>query len=284
MKKLFLMGVLFGLVWSLSISATAQDQPAAKQKSAKSELDTLVGKIQGVLKEKGSDTTAADLAPFFTEFDGLIARHKDEKTDDLGRIYFMKAKLYGEVLHDSAKASEVFQQLAHDLPATKYGKQAELEIAGLKQSEEIEKIQKQLVKGSPFPDFAEKDLEGKPLSIGGHKGKLVLVDFWATWCGPCRAELPNVLETYHKFHEKGLDIVGISLDSDRQKLDSFLKEQGMTWPQYFDGQGWQNKLAAKYGVNSIPATYLIDAEGNILAKDLRGEALASKVAMLLGSK
>jgi thiol-disulfide isomerase/thioredoxin len=112
----------------------------------------------------------------------------------------------------------------------------------------------------------------------------VLVDFWATWCGPCVGELPNVLKTYEKHHADGFDIIGISLDQDKAKLTSFTKEKNMTWRQYFDGQVWQNKLAVKYGVNSIPATYLLDGEGKIIAKDLRGEALEEAVTRALAKK
>jgi len=157
-------------------------------------------------------------------------------------------------------------------------------IAGIERQMEAEKVRKKLVAGAKFPDFEEKDLEGNPLSVGKFKGKVVLVDFWATWCGPCVRELPNVLETYEKYHEKGFEIVGISLDRDEEKLKSFIKEKKMSWPQYFDGQGWGSKLAQKYGVNSIPATYLLNAEGEIVDKDLRGERLMEVVGKLVAKE
>ena len=135
-----------------------------------------------------------------------------------------------------------------------------------------------LVEGAQFPDFNEKDVAGNPLSIANDKGKVILVDFWATWCPPCRAELPNVLATYQKYHDQGFDIIGISLDDERTNLLAFIKENKMTWPQYFDGQRWDNKLAVKYGIESIPATYLLDGSGKIIGEDLRGDALAEAVA------
>lgn len=136
--------------------------------------------------------------------------------------------------------------------------------------------------GSPFPDFSEKDIDGKDLSVGKYKGKIVLVDFWATWCGPCVAELPNVLQTYEKYHSKGFEVIGISLDSDKGKLTSFVKAKNMPWPQAFDGGGWKNKLAQQYNVRSIPATYLIGKDGKIIAANLRGPALEQAVAKALG--
>ena len=110
----------------------------------------------------------------------------------------------------------------------------------------------------------------------------MLLDFWATWCGPCVQELPNVVKTYDKYHSQGFEVIGISLDRDRQKLAGFTKEKKMPWPQYFDGLVWENKLAVKYGINGIPATFLLDGQGKIIAKDLRGEALEQAVAKALG--
>jgi thiol-disulfide isomerase/thioredoxin len=153
------------------------------------------------------------------------------------------------------------------------------------QQSAAEKIQAGLAKGVDFPDFSEQDLNGKPISVGALKGKVVMVDFWATWCGPCRGELPNVIATYGKHHAQGFEIIGVSLDSDRDKLDAFLKQQdGMTWPQFFDGQGWGNKLAVKYGVESIPFAVLIGPDGKIIGKDLRGEELENAVAAALAKQ
>jgi thiol-disulfide isomerase/thioredoxin len=138
--------------------------------------------------------------------------------------------------------------------------------------------------GTEPKPFEVKDQEGRPLSLAGLKGKVVLIDFWATWCGPCRAELPNVLETYRKYHDQGFEIVGISLDQDEDAFREFIQDEGMTWPQFFDGKGWGNEIAVLYGVQGIPQTYLLDRDGKIQRVGLRGDALERAVGALLRKK
>ena len=242
---------------------------------AAADLKELVTKVRAKLKE--GKPTEASLAPEFKEFDALLAKYKDDKSDDVAQILMMKATLYSQVLDNEAKSDQVLEQLKRDFPHSQ-------QVAMLKQQEEGKQIRAGLVKGAAFPDFAEKDLAGKPLSIAGFKGKVVLIDFWATWCGPCVAELPNVIAAYKKYHPSGFEIIGISLDQDKTKLETFIKQKNMTWPQYFDGQVWENKLSQKYGVNSIPATYLLDGDGKIIGSNFPGEALEAAVAQALAKK
>ena len=248
----------------------------------KAELQQLVQKVNSKLSS--GKTSEQDLAEELKSFDALLAEHKGEKTDEVAQILFMKAALYAQVLDDNAKAKEMFQQLKTDFPDTPSAKKADAIIASLAKHEESDKIQKSLAEGAQFPDFHEKDLEGKPLSVANYKGKIVMIDFWATWCGPCVAELPNVLKTYQKYHDKGFEIIGVSLDEDKNKLTSFIKEKDMKWPQYFDGKGWENKVSTQYGITSIPATYLLDKDGKIIAKGLRGEKLEDAVGKAVAAK
>lgn len=267
---------------AVSLLCSCQSGFATATNDVSAELKALVTKIQTKLKE--GKQTEAELSPEIKELDALLAQHKNEKTDAVAEILFTKAMLYFQVFNDIEKGKLFIVQLKRDFPETKPGRSTDIILASIEQQEAARKVQAGLVEGVLFPAFAEKDIGGKPLSLADYKGKVVLIDFWATWCGPCRAELPSVLKTYAKYHRAGFEIIGISLDSDQNKLESFIKQKNMTWPQLFDGLGWQNKLAQRYGVQSIPATYLLDREGKIIAKDLRGEALEEAVGKALVKK
>ena len=133
-------------------------------------------------------------------------------------------------------------------------------------------------------DLKFTSLAGKEIDLADMKGKVILIDFWATWCGPCIAELPNVLKAYETYHDKGFEIIGISLDNakDEAKLKSFVKDKNMPWPQAFDGKGWDTDLAQQYGISSIPATFLVGKDGKIVSSNLRGPALSLAVKKELG--
>lgn len=161
---------------------------------------------------------------------------------------------------------------------------AEMMEAGLRGPESAEEPEynSKLKVGDTAPDFVGKAPDGSAVKLSDYKGKVVLLDFWATWCGPCVAELPNVIETYEKYHAKGLEIIGISLDNEQEALDEFVaKHSGMTWAQVFDGEGWGSSVGKDYGVDAIPFTLLLDGAGIIVARDLRGKALGEAVAELL---
>lgn len=130
-------------------------------------------------------------------------------------------------------------------------------------------------------DLKFTSADGHEIDLANYRGKVVLVDFWASWCGPCMGEMPNVVSTYGKLHDKGFEILGISLDQDKAAMEGALKKQNMTWVQYFDGGGWDNKISKSFGIQSIPAAWLLDKKGMLREQGLRGEALGAAVEKLL---
>lgn len=135
--------------------------------------------------------------------------------------------------------------------------------------------------GAVAPELVMPDSLGRPESTSSLRGKVVLIDFWASWCGPCRQENPNVVRMYQKYKDKGFEIYGVSLDDDKSKWINAIHQDGITWKQVCDFRSWQCMAARTYAVNAIPATFLIDREGKIIAKNLRGEELEAKLKEVL---
>ncbi len=126
-------------------------------------------------------------------------------------------------------------------------------------------------------------VDGREVDLAQLRGKVVLIDFWATWCGPCKEELPNVLANYRKYHDLGFEVVGVSLDAekDRQKLIDYAREQGLPWPQHFDGKGWKNEFATRFSIKAIPAMFLLDQAGLVVSTEARGAKLEAEIRRLL---
>ncbi len=138
--------------------------------------------------------------------------------------------------------------------------------------------------GAMAPDFTQNDVNGVPVKLSSFRGKYVLVDFWASWCGPCRQENPNVVRVYNKYKEKNFTILGVSLDRQGARADwlAAIKNDGLNWTQVSDLKYWSNAAAALFYVSSIPANFLIDPNGKIIAKNLRGDDLDEKLKEVLG--
>lgn len=186
-------------------------------------------------------------------------------------------------LGESYKAAGDFEKAKreYDIVSSQYaGVHPQLDQMTRQNLDNLE-FEKQLAVGKEPIPFAVTGINGEKISPADYKGKVLLLDFWATWCLPCKKEMPNVKRVYNKYKEKGFEIVGISLDKNRGALDDYIESNEITWPQFYDGKFWQNDVAMKYRVQSIPATYLIDKQGKIRYKSLRGKELELAVEKLL---
>ena len=279
--KRLLSAVLTALFIAVPVSRLlAEDAPAvpaaAPLLGISAEFKPVFEQITAKLKD--GKNTEADLATEIAAIDAIITKHSSEKTDEVAMIALMKARLYLEVFQNTDKGIALLKEIKVNYPQSEIAKNIDQAVDTLAKQAIAANL---LAVGKPFPPFSEKDFNGKPLALVDFKGKIVLIDFWATWCQPCVQELPNVLAAYEKFHAKGFEIVGVSLDQNRDALTGFIKERGITWAQYFDGLGWKNKLGEQYGIQSIPNTFLLDGDGKIIAKNLRGPALSTMLASLL---
>jgi thiol-disulfide isomerase/thioredoxin len=133
--------------------------------------------------------------------------------------------------------------------------------------------------GEPL-DLRFVSVDGSTVDLQRLRGKVVLLDFWATWCPPCRSEVPDVVAVYDRYHSRGFEVIGISLDQNEDALRRFTQENGMVWPEFFDGNGWGNSLARRFSIRSIPQMWLLDQEGRMVTKDGRSD-LDGQVAALL---
>lgn len=157
------------------------------------------------------------------------------------------------------------------------------EEARIKEAERQRKMKENVAPGKPAPDIAMADSNGVVKSLSSLKGNVVLLDFWASWCGPCRGENPNVVRLYNKYKDKGFTVYSVSLDNDRKKWLTAIKKDQLTWPSHVSElKGWQTSVLPMYGISSIPFTVLIGKDGNIISTGLRGPTLEAKLKEIFG--
>jgi peroxiredoxin len=185
--------------------------------------------------------------------------------------------MFGNKKFKTKDIQDVYNSLDESLKKTKPGK-------GIKEKLDALKNKTNVTVGAMAPDFKAPTPDGKIVSLKESLGKVTLIDFWASWCAPCRAANPNVVALYNELHDKGLNIISVSLDNDAAKWKEAIAKDKLTWTQVSNLKEMKDPIAFQYGVTLIPSTFLLDANGKIVAVDLTGESLKAKINEILAAK
>jgi len=246
-------------------------------KSRDIKLDSLNKAFQLLMETNKMDSKRMDSlsAIFETPYNSIINQSNILMVDKISKNTNMYSSIMAIQALDPDKYSDLYKSLDAGL-SKKFPNDKNVIMF----HEVVERMLSTNV-GQFAPEISLPSPDGKEIALSSLRGKLVLIDFWASWCGPCRKEMPNVVKIYSKFKNKGFEIYGVSLDQDKEKWMEAITKDGINWPQVSDLKYWDNVAARIYNVQGIPYTVLIDKDGKIIAKNLRGQELEKKIAEVL---
>jgi len=246
-------------------------------KSRDLKLDSLNKAFQLMMEANKADTKRMDsLSKIFeAPYNNIVDASNKLMTDKIKQNAGMYASIMAIQALEPDKYADVYQTLDAGL-SKKYPNDVNIKMF----HDMVAKMQANAI-GQTAPDINLPSPDGKEIALSSLKGKVVLIDFWASWCGPCRKEMPNVVKAYARYKDKGFEIYGVSLDQEKDRWVEAIAKDGITWPQVSDLKYWSSAAAKVYNVTGIPYTILLDKEGKIIAKNLRGEALEQKIAEVL---
>jgi peroxiredoxin len=246
-------------------------------KSRDLRLDSLNKAFQSIMETSKMDAARMDSVSrlFEAPYNAIVNSANEEMIEKLKKNTEMYASLMAIQALDPDRYADIYKAVDQGL-IKKYPNER-----NVKMFHNVVLSMLSTAIGQPAPEIELETPEGKELALSSLKGKVVLIDFWASWCGPCRKEMPNVVKAYAKFKNKGFEIFGVSLDQDKARWIEAIQKDGITWPQVSDLKQWQSSVVRQYNIQGIPYTVLLDREGNILAKNLRGEELEKKLTEVL---
>jgi peroxiredoxin len=215
------------------------------------------------------------------EVDDYMNQYPDENPNSYISLLLVE-RLFNSPDFKYEKVKKTFENLNEELRNTTKGKTISEKLKSIEKNMKNPAVAEKLNSIKLAPDFSAKSPNGSTISLKESIGKVTVIDFWASWCGPCRKENPNVVALYNEFHSKGLNIIGVSLDDDATKWKDAIAKDKLTWNHVSNLKGFEDPIATLYDVQQIPTTFVLDSKGNIVAKDLRGDELKVKVQELLG--